>query len=162
MQITGNSIVCRLNQTTKSTPRLHITGYEAARSLWNLTGTSAVVLPRRLANVTWLLSFQHPVSRLRDCARSASKISYRLVNREYHIHVSTIEGQFFINLRGFKMFNNFHTNFRPISHFHTRKTLISRVAKNLLCPQNRRRPRKWSRASSMDCTSDTDFFRVTS
>ena len=52
-------------------------------SLWNLTGTSAAVLPRYLPNFRAIGKVWTRISRLRDFTRSCSKTSYRLVNRGY-------------------------------------------------------------------------------
>ena len=45
-------------------------------SLWNLTGTSAAVVPAKFQNI-----WKSLISRLRDFTRSCGKTSYRLVNR---------------------------------------------------------------------------------
>ena len=50
-------------------------------SLWNLTGTSAAVLPRYLPNFRAIGKVETRISRLRDFTRSCCKTSYRLVNR---------------------------------------------------------------------------------
>ena len=50
-------------------------------SLWNLTGTSAALLPRYLPNFRAIGKVQTRISRLRDFARSCGKTSYSLVNR---------------------------------------------------------------------------------
>ena len=50
-------------------------------SLWNLTGTSAAVLPRYLPNFRAIGKVQTRISRLRDFTTSCGKTSYRLVNR---------------------------------------------------------------------------------
>ena len=49
--------------------------------LWNLTGTSAALLPRDLSNFRAIENVKTRISRLRDFTRSCSKTSYRLVNR---------------------------------------------------------------------------------
>ena len=51
------------------------------QSLWNLSGTSAALLPRCLSNFRAMRPLQHPISRLRDFTRFGGKTSYRLVNR---------------------------------------------------------------------------------
>ena len=50
-------------------------------SLWNLTGTSAAVLPKYLPNFRAIGKVWTWISRLRDFARSCGKTSHRLVNR---------------------------------------------------------------------------------
>ena len=50
-------------------------------SLWNLTATSAAVLPRYLPNFRAIGRVSTRISRLRDFARSCGKASYGLVNR---------------------------------------------------------------------------------
>ena len=50
-------------------------------SLWNLTGTSAAVLPRYLPNFRAIGKIQTRISRLRDFTRSCGKTSYRFMNR---------------------------------------------------------------------------------
>ena len=50
-------------------------------SLWNLTGTSAALLPRCLSNFRAIEKVQSRISRLRDFTRSCGKTSHRLVNR---------------------------------------------------------------------------------
>ena len=56
-------------------------GFRLFQSLWNLTGTSAAVLPMCLSNFRAIRSIQHPISRLRDFARFGGKTSYRLMHR---------------------------------------------------------------------------------
>ena len=56
-------------------------GSKLFQSLWNLAGTSAALLPRRLSNFRAIRPLQHPISRLRDFTRFGGKTSYRLVNR---------------------------------------------------------------------------------
>ena len=56
-------------------------GFKLFQSLWNLTGTSAALLPRCLSNFRAIRPLQHPISRLRDFTRFGGKTSYRLVNR---------------------------------------------------------------------------------
>ena len=51
------------------------------QSVWNLTGASAAVLPRRLPNFKAIQAFQHPLSRIRDFARSYNKTSDESVPR---------------------------------------------------------------------------------
>ena len=53
-------------------------GFKLFRSPWNLTGTSAVLLPRCMSNFR---SLSHPISWLRDLTRCDDKTSCRLVNR---------------------------------------------------------------------------------
>ena len=62
-------------------------GLETARfaftllqSVWNLTGTSAAVLPRCLSNIRTIRSLQRPILRLRDFTRFGCKTSARLVS----------------------------------------------------------------------------------
>ena len=56
-------------------------GFKLFQSLWNLTGTSAALLPRCLSNFRTIRPLQHPISRLRDFTLFGGKTSYRLVNR---------------------------------------------------------------------------------
>ena len=56
-------------------------GFKLFQSLWNLAGTSAVLLPMCLSNFKAIRPLQHPISRLRDFTRFGGKTSYRLVNR---------------------------------------------------------------------------------
>ena len=51
------------------------------RSLWNLTGTSAAVLPTCQSNFKAMRWFKLPISQLRDFARSYDKTSYRILKR---------------------------------------------------------------------------------
>ena len=55
--------------------------FHVGRSFCNLTDVSAALLPRRLSNIRMILSCWHPISRLRDLARSNDKMSVRLVNK---------------------------------------------------------------------------------
>ena len=50
--------------------------------LWNLTGTSAVVLPKWLSNFRAIQSLWHSISRLRNVVRFGGKTSYHLMNRD--------------------------------------------------------------------------------
>ena len=51
------------------------------RSLWNLTGTSAAVLPVCLSNFKAIRQFKVPISWLRDFTRSYEKMSFRILRR---------------------------------------------------------------------------------
>ena len=55
--------------------------FEIVRSLWNLTGTSAALLPKCLSNFKAMRYFKLPLSRLQVFARSYDKTSYRLLRR---------------------------------------------------------------------------------
>ena len=81
-------------------------GSKLFQSLWNLAGTSAAALPRRLSNFRVIRPLQHPISRLRDFTRFGGKTSYRLVNRgpasrsqywSWHKRVST-DYKYFVNI----------------------------------------------------------------
>ena len=50
-------------------------------SLWNLTGTSAAVLPMCLSNFKAIRQFKVPSSWLRDFTRSYEKTSFRILRR---------------------------------------------------------------------------------
>ena len=56
-------------------------GFKLFQSLWNLTGTSAALLPRCLSNFRAIRPMQHPISRLRHFTRFGGKTSYPFVNR---------------------------------------------------------------------------------
>ena len=56
-------------------------GFKLFQSLWNLAGTSAVLLPRSQSIFRAIRPLQHPITRLRDFMRFDGKTSYRLVNR---------------------------------------------------------------------------------
>ena len=51
-------------------------------SYWNLTGTSATLLPRCLSNFKAIWWFKLPISRRRDLTRSYDKASYRILKRD--------------------------------------------------------------------------------
>ena len=51
------------------------------RSLWNLTGTSAALLPMCLSNFKAIRQFKVPISWLRDFTRSYEKTSFRILRR---------------------------------------------------------------------------------
>ena len=50
-------------------------------SLWNLTATSAALLPMCLSNFKVMRSFKLPISWLRDFTRSYSETSYQILKR---------------------------------------------------------------------------------
>ena len=50
-------------------------------SLWNLTGTSAALLPMCLSNFKSIRQFKVPISWLRDFTRSYDKTSFRILRR---------------------------------------------------------------------------------
>ena len=50
-------------------------------SLWNLTGTSAALLPMCLPNFKAILQFKVPISWLRDFTRSYEKRSFRILRQ---------------------------------------------------------------------------------
>ena len=53
--------------------------FRIVRSLWNLTGTSAALLPMCLSNFKAIRQFKVPISLLRDFARSYDKTSLLLL-----------------------------------------------------------------------------------
>ena len=55
--------------------------FRIVRSLWNLTGTSAAVLPMCLSNFKTIRQFKVPISWLRDFTRSYEKTSFRILRR---------------------------------------------------------------------------------
>ena len=55
--------------------------FRIVRSLWNLTGTSAAMLPMCLSNFKAMRQSKLPISRLRDFTRSYEKTSYRILKR---------------------------------------------------------------------------------
>ena len=55
--------------------------FKFVRSLWNLTGVSAAVLPMRLSNFIAMRRFKLRISRLRDLTRSYDKTSYQILNQ---------------------------------------------------------------------------------
>ena len=55
--------------------------FRIVRSLWNLTGTSAAVLPMCLSNFKAIRQFKVPISSLRDFTRSYEKTSFRIFRR---------------------------------------------------------------------------------
>ena len=55
--------------------------FRIVRSLWNLTGTSAAVLPMCLSNCKAIRQFKVPISWLRDFTRSYGKTSFRILRR---------------------------------------------------------------------------------
>ena len=55
--------------------------FRIVRSLWNLTGTSAAVLPMCLSNFKTIRQFKVPISWLRVFTRSCEKTSFRILRR---------------------------------------------------------------------------------
>ena len=55
--------------------------FRIVRSLWNLTGTSAAVLPMCLSNFKTIRQFKVPISWLLDFTRSYEKTSFRILRR---------------------------------------------------------------------------------
>ena len=55
--------------------------FRIVRSLWNLTGTSAAVLPMCLSNFKTIWQFKVPISWLRDFTRSYEKTSFRILRQ---------------------------------------------------------------------------------
>ena len=53
--------------------------FRIVRSLWNLTGTSAALLPMCLSNFKAIRQFKEPISGLRDFTRSYDKTSFRIL-----------------------------------------------------------------------------------
>ena len=51
-------------------------------SFWNLTGTSAAVLPMCMSNFKTIRQFKVPISWLRDLTRSYGKTSFRILRRD--------------------------------------------------------------------------------
>ena len=59
------------------------------RSLWNLTDTSAAVLPMCLSNFKAIRQFKIPISWLRDFTRPYEKTSFRILRRCPGVHYIT-------------------------------------------------------------------------
>ena len=55
--------------------------FRIVRSFWNLTGTSAAMLPMCLSNFKTIRQFKVPISWLRDFTRSYGKTSFRILRR---------------------------------------------------------------------------------
>ena len=55
--------------------------FRIVRSLWNLTGTSAAVLPMCLSNFKAIQQFKVSISWLRDFTRSYEKTSFRILRQ---------------------------------------------------------------------------------
>ena len=55
--------------------------FRIVRSLWNLTGTSAALLPMCLSNFEAIRQFKVPISWLGDFTRSHDKTSFRILRR---------------------------------------------------------------------------------
>ena len=55
--------------------------FRIVRSLWNLTGTSAALLPMCLSNFKAIRRFKVQISWLRDFTRSYEKTSFRILRR---------------------------------------------------------------------------------
>ena len=55
--------------------------FRIVRSLWNLTGTSAALLPMCLSNFKAIQQFKVPILWLRDFTRSYDKTSFRILRR---------------------------------------------------------------------------------
>ena len=55
--------------------------FRIVRSLWNLTGTSAAVLPMCLSHFKGILLFNVPISWVRDFTRSYGKTSFLILRR---------------------------------------------------------------------------------
>ena len=55
--------------------------FRIVRSLWNLTGTSAAMLPMCLSNFKAIRQFKVPISWLRDFTRSYEKTSFWILRR---------------------------------------------------------------------------------
>ena len=56
--------------------------FRIVQSLWNLTGTSAALLPMCLSSSKAMRWFKLPISRLRDFTRSYDKTSYWILKRD--------------------------------------------------------------------------------
>ena len=74
--------------------------FRIVRSLWNLTGTSAAVLPMCLSNFKAIRQFKVPISWLRDFTRSYEKTSFRILRRgpasvHYAVKMKGFKRQFF-------------------------------------------------------------------
>ena len=65
-------------------------------SLWNLTGTSAALLPRCLSNFRAIEQFYIQISRLRDFTRSYDKTSYRILKRSSGCKVLSLDCQWLV------------------------------------------------------------------
>ena len=71
------SSYCKISQRLKAARFV----FRIVRSLWNLTGTSAAVLPRCLPKLKVMGWFKLPISRLRDFTRIYDKTPYRILKR---------------------------------------------------------------------------------
>ena len=66
--------------------------FRIVRSLWNLTGTSATLLPMCLSNFKAMRQSKVPISWLRDFTRSYDKTSFRILKRGpgRHLDIRTV------------------------------------------------------------------------
>ena len=63
--------------------------FRIVRSLWNLAGTSAALLPKCLSNFKAIRQFKVPISWLRDFTRSYEKTSFRILRWGPGCHFKT-------------------------------------------------------------------------
>ena len=70
-------LIVRSREVSKATRFV----FRIVRSLWNLTGISAALLPRRLSNFKAIRWYKLPISRLGNITRSYNKTSYRILKR---------------------------------------------------------------------------------
>ena len=68
---------CKISQSLEAARFV----FRIVRSLWNLTDTSAALLPTCLSNFRAIRKFNLPISRIRDFTRSYDKKSYRKLKR---------------------------------------------------------------------------------
>ena len=68
---------CKISQSLEAARFV----FRIVRSLWNLTDTSAALLPTSLSNFRAIRKFNQPISRIRDFTRSYDKTSYRILKR---------------------------------------------------------------------------------
>ena len=92
--------------------------FRIVRSLWNLTGTSAAVLPMCLSNFKAIWQFKVPISWLRDFTRSYEKTSFRILRRgpvvfEYRRYCSRCHLPNFYLIKRLIYFHIFYTHRKP-------------------------------------------------
>ena len=78
VSISHKTSYCKISQSHEAARLV----FRFARLLWNLTGTSAILLPKHPSNFKAMWRFKLPISWLRVFTRSYNNASYQILKRD--------------------------------------------------------------------------------
>ena len=100
--------------------------FRIVRSLWNLTGTSAALLPTCQLNFAAIWQFKLPISRLRDITRSYDNTFYPILKRGPGVYTVIKYSFVFVVPNSHFFFLNMFVHYECACHFHLKLWAVFR------------------------------------